>query len=152
MNATRTNSLRRAVSMVEAVVVVLVLALSVPPTLGWLMDNSAQRVNSVQATRAAVLATLILEQVVADSTGIDAGASPTYVTAATTGLAARLASSTAPYTAAGLTWTASLSTPVDDTLTSSTTGGFRVVTVKIMWTDSGGVARSVPFSAVVARP
>lgn len=143
---------RRAVSMIEAVVVVVVLALSVPPTLGWLMENSAQRANSVQATRASMLATLVLEQIIADSTGVDAGASPTYVTMATTGLAARLASSSAPYSAAGMSWTASLSTPVDDVLNPATAGGFRVVTVIIEWIDAGGVARSVPFSAVVARP
>jgi len=144
--------LRRAVSMIEAVVVVLVLALSVPPTLGWLMDNSARRTDTVQATRAAVLATLVLEQIIADSTGVDAGASLTYVSDPKTGLAARLAAATAPYTNAGLSWAASMSSPVDDSLSPTTSGGFRVVTIKVTWTDTAGIIRSVPFDAVVARP
>ena len=96
MKRTHANS-HRAFTLLEAIIVVLVLALSVPPTVAWLGDSAARRADSVNAVRASALATTVMETILADasstspSLGFGAFAnSAAYLDTASTGLRARL--------------------------------------------------------------
>lgn len=88
----------RGFSLVEVVVVIVVLALIVPPSVLTLQDAAMNRADAVNITRAAILAESVIESVVADAaggeahTGFQAMADVTeYLDNAENGLRARLA-------------------------------------------------------------
>ena len=61
----------RGVSLLEAVVAVLVLAISVPPTLSLLGEVAGHRADTVAVTRATFYAQGVMEQVLADACSTD---------------------------------------------------------------------------------
>lgn len=106
---------RRAVTLIEAIIVVVVLALAVPPMLIVTGDAVDARVESVRIAEATVLAQGVAEHVLADIHATsDAGGEPVgfgaladaaaYMDHPTAGLRARLAWMSAPYEARGISW------------------------------------------------
>ena len=63
----------RGFTLIEVVIAVIVLAISVPPTLNMMDSSAAGRVDAIQTTRATLLATIVLESVMADMTSSSAG-------------------------------------------------------------------------------
>src|SRR5262249_24782175 len=88
---------RRAFSLVEVLADVVVLSVALPPSLGVIMDATVARRDSALATRAAFLATGVLEHILADVNSADASLgfsalsnSAAYLDTAATGLRARV--------------------------------------------------------------
>ncbi len=148
--------LRRGATLIEAVVVVLVLAISVPPTLSWLGEAASRRADSISVVRAAALANVVIEQVMSDSVTADIGLSPAgYTNTATTGLIARLSPTSTFYSALGYTWSLSFSGLVGPTLVATGDPAkdiYRTTTVTVKYSDSAGTARSLATTMVVAKP
>ena len=91
--------------------VVVVLALAVPPTLSWMAQSADERADQVNSIRAITLAQGVLENIMADSMSASAGLgfsafanSATYVDTPTTGLRARLSSVSSPYESLGFSY------------------------------------------------
>jgi hypothetical protein len=149
------RSRRSAFTLIEAVAVVLVLALIVPPTLGWMQGTAARRADAVAAMRATTLATAVVETVMADvassapGMGFAALATPaTYIDTPVVGLRARLASVTGVYEAQGLTYTVEIGALVNSSLAVDADAAlnlFRVVTVRVTAPSATGA----PFEIVV---
>ena len=151
---------RRAFTLIEAVVVIVALALIVPPSVAWMNRAGQDRVDAVNATRASFLASAVLEQVMADvtspATGLGFGAlasSATYLNTANTGLYARLTGLTSSYASAGLSYTVTIGSLVDQTGAVNGTPAlntFRVVTVTVTFPAShASAAHSLSMSTMV---
>ncbi len=147
---------RRGATLIEAVVVVLVLAIAVPPMVTGVADSVNRRADTIQLIRASTLASTVLNQIKSDSVATDIGANvTTYLNAPATGLRARLAPVTSVMTSAGLAFDVTISGLKDLSLTSSgvpTRDLFRTVTVTVRFTDSRGGLREIPFDTVVSIP
>jgi type II secretory pathway pseudopilin PulG len=139
---------RRAFSLIEAIAAIVVLSIAVPSTMAVLVDSSRANADAVNTTRASALASLVLEQVLADASSespalgfaafADANA---YLTTATTGLNDRIAASVAPYQAVGMTYLVTIGDLADNT--GAVTGNpaldlFRLVTVTVTFPTSRG--------------
>lgn len=147
---------RRGTSLIEAVAVVLVLAICVPPTIAWMMSGAQRRDDAVRIIRATTLAQAVMEQVLCDASNTDVGAAPAaYLDTAVTGLRARLSSVASIYTGAGFSYDVAFGPLSDASLT--VTGApaadlYRTVTVTVSYTSARGAAVSIPVSGVVAKP
>ena len=153
--------MRRGFSIIEAALLVVVISLALPPSLLWLARAADQAADEAQLSRATALATGVLESAVADMTvGAGAGSFATlttssYVEASGTGLRDRLSTLSAPYSAAGLTWSLEIepaTTPAGVASTDPLRNICRVVTVKVRFTRSDGTEALVPISTLVVRP
>ncbi len=150
---------RRAFTLIEAVVVILALAISLPTTLVWLDDANVRRADAVHQVRATALATLVMEHVLADVASKSANLgfaalsnSNTYLSTASTGLYARLQTFTAPYTAIGINYTVTIGGLVDKTGSVSgnaTFDVFRRVTVSVTFSGGDGTVRTVNLQSMV---
>jgi prepilin-type N-terminal cleavage/methylation domain-containing protein len=152
---------RRGFTLVESIVVVVVVALLVPPAVSMLQSAQTSRVDSANTLRASVLAGAVMEQVLADasspaaSLGMAAFAAPaTYTDTATTGLKARLAAVTSAYQTQGLTWSLSIGGLVSKTGSADADSAkniFRTVTVTVTWnsTRAGVGSRSYALTSLV---
>jgi type II secretory pathway pseudopilin PulG len=153
------SSRRRAFTLIEAVIVVVALAISLPATLVWLNEANARRVDSVNNTRATALATLVMEQVLADvssknaSLGFAALAnSATYLNTAGTGLVARLSTMTSLYTGMQMTYSVTIGTLVSSSgvATGNTAQDlFRNVNVVVTFNGADGAQRTVSVQSMV---
>jgi DMSO/TMAO reductase YedYZ molybdopterin-dependent catalytic subunit len=158
-HAARGAKVRRGFSLVECVVIIVALAIAVPASVAFLDRASQQRELSLDIARATSLAQAVLEHVLADASsstpglGLPAFADGTaYVDTAVTGLRARLALLSAPYEAAGHTWTLSVGGLVDPTgvvHADPMQNNYRIVTVTVNFRDPSGADRSVPVSTMV---
>lgn len=150
---------RRAFSLLECVVVVLLLAIAVPTTAMFLDQRAAQRADAVQALRASTLAQGVLEHVLADAAsnapgrGYDAFADANaYLNTPTTGLYSRIASMLDFYDDFGLTCQVTIGSPVS--ISGTATGVpandiFRVVTVRVTATSATANPIDVSVSSFV---
>ncbi len=106
----------RGFSLIEAMVVIVVLALVVPSTVSMLTEATDARLDAISLQRATALAEGVLESVIGDV------ASPhphlgfvalenvdTYLHHPQTGLVARLSAFAQPFTDAGLQWEVEIS-------------------------------------------
>ena len=151
----------RAFTLIEVVIAIVVLALSVPPTLSMLDSASIGRVDSVNTTRATYLSTIVLESVLADMTsseqylGFEALSDENvYLNTPIMGLYERLESTVEPYTQAGFAYSLSVSELVaSDGLVSDDVGEnvFRTVTVIVEFPSAGGSKFSMPISMMVSE-
>ncbi len=140
-------------------VLVVALAIAVPPALVWLDEAASARADAANATRATTLATSVMESVLADVASADAAlgfgalANPgAYVDAAGTGLRARLAGVTGLYEGTGFIYTVNIGGLVS--WTGSAAGDpqqdlFRVVTVTASFASAMGATLSVSMEAMV---
>lgn len=146
---------RRGASLIEAVLVVVLLALAVPPALRLMEDVAAGRADAVNAVRAATLASGVLETVLADvALGGDVLSDMNgYLQTPTTGLQARLALLAGPYEAVGLSYAVAASGLVDATgLTSGDPDRdvYRIVTVTVEFPAARGGRIAAPMSVMAA--
>lgn len=153
--------MRRGFTLVEVVMVVVLLAIVVPPTLGWMSDTAATRADAVNITRATMLATIVLETVTADVSSPAPGFGfaaladgDTYLDAPTTGLHARVAAWTAPYEALGMSYVIKFSNlvgPSGAATGNAATDVFRVVMVQVSTPSASGSTMTMQFSTMVTE-
>ena len=151
---------RRGFTLIEVVTMVLVLAISVPPTLEILMSNSASRANVINTARATMLASNVLEGIIADvsspeptlgfSALDDANA---YLSTPSTGFYARMASSNQSFTDLGLAYTVDVGQLVSSNGLVSLDENenvFRTITVRVSYPSADGPAYELPVSVMVS--
>ena len=162
MTSTRRIPMRsgRGFTLIEVVTMVLVLAIAVPPTLEILMSNAASRANVINTARATMLASNVLEGVIADVSSTnptlgfaaldDANA---YLSTPTTGLYARMASTNQSYIDLGLVYTVDVGVLVSSNGLVSLDveeNVFRTVTVRVAYPSADGPAYELPVSVMVS--
>lgn len=150
----------RAFTLIEAVTVVLVLALAVPPAVAWLDEAVSARADSVNATRSAALAAAVMEHILADCStdapglGFAALASgPTYLSAPGTGLYARMTPISELYAPMGFVYDADIGPLIDaEGLVNAdpSRNVFRVVTVTVHFPGASGGMLELAVSAMVS--
>jgi hypothetical protein len=155
----RTRTHRRGFSLMECVVIIVALAIAVPASVAFLDRSAQQRELSLTIARATTLGQGVLEHVLADASSDTPGLglpgfanTTTYVDTPATGLRARLANLSAPYDAAGMTWTLTISGLVDAVgvvNADAMQNNYRIVTVTVNFDDPSGVARTLPLSTMV---
>lgn len=154
-----TRSTRAGFSLVEAVVMIVVVALLVPPSVSMLSQAQAMRVDATQSTRATILARSVMEQVLADvsspsaSLGMAAlASSSTYLDAPTTGLRARLADVSAAYQTLGHSWSLTIGAPVSVSGSADADSArniYRTVQVSVTWNSARSGPRTYALSTIV---
>ena len=152
--------IQRGFTLIEVVTIVIVLAIAVPPTLEILMSNSASRANTINTARATMLASNVLEGILADvasseeTLGFDALAdSNTYLNTPTTGFYARMSTPTQTFTNYGLTYAVNISELVssDGSVSSDANENvFRTITVRVGYPSADGVDYELPVSIMVS--
>jgi prepilin-type N-terminal cleavage/methylation domain-containing protein len=150
---------RRAFSLLECVVVVILLAIAVPTTAMFLDQRAAQRADAVQALRASTLAQGVLEHVLADAAsnapglGYDAFAdAATYLNDPATGLHQRLAPMLDFYQQLGVSADVTISAPVSATGVATGVPAsdlFRIVTVRVTATSATASPIDVSVSSLI---
>lgn len=148
---------RHGFTLLEAVVVVVVLALAVPAGMRMLAEAGEVRRQGAQTARAVTLGGAVLEQVLADvhapTIGFDALAdSAAYLSTPATGLYDRLDAVAGEYAALGISYTVEIGDLADRT--GTTTGDadedvFRAVTVRVTYDDPDGNELELPVSTIV---
>lgn len=119
MNATPAHPARRGVTLIEAVVVVVVLSLAMPPMLSVVNAVAEARAEAATISSATALAQGVMEQVLADvHGGEDAPGyeamedATTYLEEPDSGLYTRLEWIAEPYAARGITFEVQIGAPV----------------------------------------
>lgn len=149
---------RRGFTLIEAVLIVLMISLAVPPAIGMMIEASAARADRVLLSTAMTYAQGIADQIMAD---VSAGGltvlddSVAYLDTPGTGLWDRLAWVSVPYESRDLTeavevsdlvdWQGNVSADADENL-------FRVVTVRVGVPMSDGTLLEVPVSLMLGEP
>ncbi len=146
---------QRGVTIIEAVVAILVLAIAVPIATAMLTRATTARVDAADATRGVQLASTVMEQLLADVASPDAAlgmaaleAPEAYVD----GLRDRLAGVTSFADPHGIAWDVQIGPLVD--AAGASTGDprrdlYRSVTVTAAWTGADGAPRTLSLAAVV---
>lgn len=139
---------RRGVSLIETIIVIVVLAVSVPSAVAWLDEAAARRADAVNAVRATAMAQCVTEHVLADCSSTSSGLgfaalanSAAYLNTPTTGLRDRLASQTAALEAMGFSYTVGISALHDSAGVVNADASqnlFRTVTVTVTYASAGG--------------
>ena len=161
MNRLRSHA-RPAFTLLEAVMVILVLALAVPPTVAFLDQSASARADAVNTTRATTLAQCVMENVLADASSTAPGLGyaafadmTTYRDTPTTGLRDRISPMTGLFTGMGMSYTVGASAPVASTGTTSGVVDqdiFRVVTVTVTFESAQqATPLSIALSALVTE-
>ena len=137
--------------------VILVLALAVPPTIAFLDQSASARADAVNTTRATTLAQCVMENVLADASSTAPGLGytafadmATYRNTPTTGLRDRISPMTGLYTGMGMAYTVSASAPVSSSGTATGVIAqdiFRVVTVTVTFESA---QQSMPLSIALS--
>jgi prepilin-type N-terminal cleavage/methylation domain-containing protein len=153
------SKLRRGFSLIECVVVIVALAIAVPPTLAWMDSSVASRADSINATRATMFCSAIMENVLADAASPTAGlgfialADPDkYVETPGTGLRDRIGSVSKPYEALDFKWSLDVGELVNASGVSTgdaTADIFRVVTVNVSFPSASGGRLTLKVSSMV---
>ncbi len=150
---------RRGFTLVEAVVVVVVLGLAVPPTLMMIDATVDRQIDSLNVVRATTLATALAEQVIADASsaspglGLSGVSASDYATKAG-GLNERLSATISPYQALGFSHAVSVGGLVSKTGAASGTTSenvFRLATVTVSFPSVRGGTMSLDLSALVSE-
>ncbi|MBL8760318.1 MAG: hypothetical protein JNL50_03365 [Phycisphaerae bacterium] len=151
---------RRASTLLECIVVIVVLALAIPPTLSWMAQAADQRADQVNSVRALTLAQGVLENIMADTMSTTAGlgfaalsSSSTYLDTPTTGLRARLAAVSSPYTTLGLSYDVTIGALVDSAgavNADTSLNLFRHVKVTVSFSLSDGTTAALDVQTVLA--
>lgn len=146
---------RQGFSLLEVVAVIVALAFAVPTTLLWFNDSATSQIDAVNINRASTLGSAVMEHVIADVASTASGQGFTalanrtaYLDTAGTGLRARLASTTAPYTSLGFSWDVTIGSLTDyrGTVTGNTRlDVFRLSTVTVTFPSARGGTLSLPI-------
>lgn len=152
---------RHAFSLIEVVIAVVILAIAVPPTLNLMDTAAAGRVDAINTTRATMLATCVLETILADlssnepSLGFDAFTDQsTYLNDPDTGLVTRLSPTVAPYIEAGFKYGVTIGSLVgsDGTVSANPDENlYRVITVRVGYPSASSTSYELPVSIMVSE-
>ena len=154
----RLSGCRRGFSLIEAVLIVLMISIAVPPSIGMMTEASATRSDRVLLSTAMSYAQGLADQVMADVSagGLDILADQNlYLDAPGTGFWARMSWVAAPYQTRNLTAAITISERVSWQGTVSVDPGenlFRKVTVTIGVPTSDGQLLDVPVSLMLGKP
>lgn len=150
----------RAFTLIEVVIVVLVLALAVPPTLMFMNESVSRNADAVNVMRATTMATCIMETILADVASTDPSLgyaalanSSTYLDTPFTGMNARLSTLLTPYTDVGMSYTVTIGAEVNSAGVVSATPAenvFRIITVAVEFPSAQQASSSVTLSAMVS--
>lgn len=153
---------RRAFTLIEAVVVIVVLAVSLPPTIMWLDASTSRQADAASATRATFLATAVLESIKADVASTTPGLGfaamadqAAYLDTSFTGLRARLNPVVQPMLDMGLEYDVTIGALVNENAVvdaSPAKNLFRIVTVTATAPSASGPDMIIEISCVVATP
>ena len=151
---------RRAFTLIEVVISVIVLAIAVPPTLNLLDSTASGRADSINTTRATLLATSVLEMITADMSSSDASLgfealadTDAYLSTPDTGLYDRLEALVEPYTSVGMTYSVDIGSLVsnDGTVSAQAEDNiFRVITVRVSFPSASSESYELPVSVLVS--
>lgn len=148
----------RGFTLIEAVIIVVMLAIVVPTSTRMLMDASTERADRVLLQAGVTYASSLLEQIVADVSagGLDVLADQeAYLEAPDTGLWARCSWISAPYKARGIQAQVSISDLVSRTGEVSLEpdeNRFRLVEVSVGVPTASGEVLAVPISVMLGEP
>jgi prepilin-type N-terminal cleavage/methylation domain-containing protein len=143
MNCTADAQARsaRGFTLIEAIVAIVILSVGVPGLVMALAESHRKRVDPVMASRARMLASERLEQVIADRHSAWRGYS--YVTGANYPSESSIA---------GFVGFSRTTTVTETGVSLSGAGnGYKVVEVTVSYTDGRGASRSVSVSTVAAE-
>ncbi len=148
---------RRGATLIEVVVIIVALGLAVPPALSLLDSAAASRADSINATRATLLASSVMEVVLADVNSTDAGLGfdaladdATYLS----GLATRAAPVTDEFADLNLTYQVAIGplAQADGTVSGDADLDiYRRITVTARYPSAVGGTVSMPVSAIVTE-
>lgn len=147
--------IRRAFSLLETVVCVVVLGIAVPPTLELVADASAGRADAVNTTRAVLFAEMVLETCVADSMSSDASlgfAAFSDAAAYEAGLQTRLAGIAGVYSDLRMSFDVEIGSLVDSSgavNAEESENIFRIITVTVTYPSARGADLSMPVSVML---
>jgi len=152
------GSIKRGFTLIEATVLVLVLALVVPPVAMALREATDARVDAVSVVRAHTLAESVLEWVVADSLADEPGlgnaafADPEAYLDPESGLGSRLDPVVSPLLNAGLSYTVEIGPIANES--GVQTGDpqvdlFRRITVRVTAPSGAGPSLVVTLSTLI---
>ncbi len=151
----------RGFSLIEAVVVILVMAISVPPSLQLLDSAASTRADAINATRATILGTSVMEQILADvhssapGLGFDALAdADAYFNTPVVGLIARIDGMTNAYTTLRFTYAITIGplAQADGVISGDTQlDVYRRITVTITYPSASAGDINMPITTVVAE-
>jgi prepilin-type N-terminal cleavage/methylation domain-containing protein len=130
---------RRAFTLTESIVALVILGISVPPMLWAIRQQHRDRVSPVMASRARWLATEKLEDIIADRHSTTRG----YTYLASANYPAE--SPVTGYTGFGRTVT--FTETGADLSTAGT--GYKRATVTVTWNDPAGVPRTLSIAAIL---
>ncbi len=157
----RTAHHRRGFSLIEAVVVIMVLAISVPPSLQLLDSAASTRADAINATRATLLGASVLEHVLADVHSTDPGLGFTalsdadaYLNTGGSGLVARISGVTGGYASLGLDYSVTIGplAQADGVVSGDPDFDvYRRITVTVTYPSAADGTINMPISAIVAE-
>lgn len=130
---------RRAFTLVEAIVSVVILATATPGIMWAIREAHRDRVSPVKASYARWLATEKLEDIIADRHSTTRGY--TYLVNANYPAESTITGS------AGFTRAVAINETAVDLATAGT--GFKKATVTVNWTDGRGFARSLAIATII---
>jgi len=154
------SRLLRAFSLIEALAVILVVSIAVPPMAAIARTRALAVSDGARRHAAMILAAGVIESIIADSEstnaqlGFEGFARGDYLSAPVIGLRTRLTSMAAPATALGITYDVTIGSPVDssgNTALYNTTGALRLVTVTPTWVNAAGQSASLPITTLVVN-
>jgi len=155
----RSSRSRSGFTLLEAVAAIVVLAIVIPPTVTMLGSAANARADAVSLARGSALADAVLEHVIADVASDDASLgfaalddANTYIDAPSSGLRARIASLTAIYENARLSYDLAIGELVDQTGATSGDAAqdiYRLVTVSVQIPSTSGPALTMTVATMV---
>lgn len=134
-----TRSARRAFSLIEALIALVILSVAMPTMLWAVRDSISRRANPVLASRARWLAAEKLEDIIADRNSPTRGYS--YIVAGNYAAESSVSSFT--------NFSRSVSISETGVALSGAGTGYKSVTVTIGYTDGGGTARTFTLATVL---
>lgn len=137
----RAGRTRRGFTLIETIAAIVILAIAIPPMLWALRDAHVQRVSPVLASRARWLATMKLEDVIADRHSTNRGYA--YLMDGNYANESPVAGWSQFDRSIAITETEA------DLVTAGS--GYKTVTVQVSWTDASQTARSLSVSTVLTE-
>jgi hypothetical protein len=157
-NALRTR--RRAFSLFEAMAVVVMVAIAVPPMAAVAQSHARAAGDAARRHTALHLAVGVVEAILADAEstgprlGFEGFARPDYLDHPVDGLRVRLTDMAEPAAALGIRFDAELSDPFTNTgdpAALDADHAMRLVTVTARWTSMAGAEASLELQAAVVH-
>ncbi len=154
------SRVRRAFSLFEALAVVIVIAIAVPP-MAAIATSRAHAVTDASRRHAAMMLVVgVTEAIMADSEssapllGFEGFARVDYLSAPVTGLRDRLTSMAAPAETFGITYDVTIGSCFNSSGSPAlfnTPGALRLITVTASWVNAAGDPTSLPIKTLVVN-